>query len=298
MSASLRARPFAVEDHRIGRDGFLRLAVQRHGGRTILTDRQFTLPLQALEPVPLDGDGSLALTLLNPTGGVVGGDHLETEIFVGTGAHLCLTTPSATKVYRTAGPPAVQNTLLTLDAGAVVEYFPDHVIPYPGAALNQSLTVSLASESVAIISESLAVGRLARGERWRFSMIESSIKIMAESAPCFIDRMRLAPELLRADLPAAAAQAGGLGGTEGFGYIATFVAVARRATDWDALSDALYSELQGLPTLSGVSALTRHGLVVRLLAKTADDLHRTIHQLWNVTRGQLLGFPPVDLRKL
>jgi urease accessory protein len=288
MSAPSTARQPPIEDHRIGRDGFLRLAVERRGGRTVLTDRQFTLPLQALEPIPLDGDGSLLLTLLNPTGGLVGGDHLETEVLVGTGAHLCLTTVSATKVYRTAGPPAVQNTVLSLDAGAIVEYLPDHVIPYPGAALSQSLSISLASESVAIISESLAVGRLARGERWRFSSIESSIRVMAGRAPCFIDRMKLAPELLRSD---------GLGGTEGFGYIATFVVAARRAVEWDALSDTLHSTLLSLPTLSGVSRLTRDGLVVRLLAENADDLHRAIHRLWSVARGELLGLPPIDLRK-
>ena len=42
------------------------------------------------------------LMLLNPTGGVLGGDHLVTEIIQEAGTHVCLTTPSATRIYRTA----------------------------------------------------------------------------------------------------------------------------------------------------------------------------------------------------
>ena len=45
--------------------------------------------------------------LLNPTGGVLGGDHLVTEIIQEAGRTFALTTPSATRVYRTSQQPAV-----------------------------------------------------------------------------------------------------------------------------------------------------------------------------------------------
>ena len=48
--------------------------------RTVLTGRRFTLPLQVLEPIDLDGTGSATVFLLNPTGGVLGGDRLETRV--------------------------------------------------------------------------------------------------------------------------------------------------------------------------------------------------------------------------
>ena len=66
----------------------------------MLTGRRFALPLQALEPMDLVGDGSATLLLLNPTGGVLGGDRLETEVSLGPASHVCLSTPSATRVYR------------------------------------------------------------------------------------------------------------------------------------------------------------------------------------------------------
>ena len=60
----------------------------------MLTARRFTLPLQALEPMALADDGAAPLLLLNPTGGILGGDRLETEVVLGAGAHVVLSTPS------------------------------------------------------------------------------------------------------------------------------------------------------------------------------------------------------------
>jgi urease accessory protein len=88
---------------------------------------RFTLPLQTLTQLTLD-DGTAYLILLNPTGGVLGGDHLVTEIVQQSGTHVCLTTPSATRIYRTCERPAILETTIRLGEGAALEYLPDHVI--------------------------------------------------------------------------------------------------------------------------------------------------------------------------
>jgi urease accessory protein UreH len=41
-----------------------------------------------LEPVDLDGRGAATLFLLNPTGGVLGGDRLETAVELGAGSQV------------------------------------------------------------------------------------------------------------------------------------------------------------------------------------------------------------------
>src|ERR1700733_2901557 len=151
---------------RVGRDGFLRLRFARSGAHTVLAQSRFSLPLQALTPLTL-ADGASYLMLLNPTGGVLGGDHLTTEITLEAGTHVCLTTPSATRIYRTADKPAILETVIRLDQGATLEYFPDHVIPHVGSALRQSLRIELLRGSRAIILDSMASGRVAHGERWR-----------------------------------------------------------------------------------------------------------------------------------
>src|SRR5881628_737261 len=97
---------------RVGRDGTLALRFERRGDRSVLAGCRWRLPLQVLAPLALDDA-------------------------VGAGAHACLTTPSATKVYRTAVGPAEQAVRLTLAPGARLEWVPDHTIPFAGAALRQ-----------------------------------------------------------------------------------------------------------------------------------------------------------------
>src|SRR3972149_12051609 len=77
---------FSSTPDRVGRDGALALAFERRGRGTVLTARRFTLPLQALEPIPLEGAGSVCLTLLNPTGGGLGGDRLGAGVAGGARA--------------------------------------------------------------------------------------------------------------------------------------------------------------------------------------------------------------------
>ncbi len=107
---------------RVGRDGFLRLQFEKRRGHTVLIGRNFTLPLQVMEPISLENNGSLYLMLLNPTGGLVGGDSLRTEITLGPEAHVSMTTPAATKVYRTLGPATLQCRQICLGRDATLEY--------------------------------------------------------------------------------------------------------------------------------------------------------------------------------
>ena len=71
--------------------------------------------------------------LLHPPGGIVGGDRLQVEARVGAGAHALLTTPAATKVYRSAGPAAAQEAELVVARDGVLEWLPQETIVYDGA---------------------------------------------------------------------------------------------------------------------------------------------------------------------
>lgn len=272
---------------RVGRDGFLHLSFERRGARTVLTERRFTLPLQALDPMPLNSEGTAILLLLNPTGGLVGGDRLRTEVAVGGGAHCCLTTPSATKVYRTAGPSAVQEFSARLGQRAILEYVPDHLIPSPGAALRQSIRVELGEGSRAILFDAFAVGRVARGEAWRFAELESVLIVTDSLGLRLRDRFRLIP---------SRRTWAGLGGMEGMSYLATLVLLFDE--DPDALLLELDSVLGRSPGIrGGVTSLGRGGLLLRFLAATAPELQATFRHLWAIARRSLLGLGPLDLRK-
>ena len=272
----------------MGRDGFLVLRFERRDNRSVLTHSRFKLPLQVLTPAVLD-DGTLYLMLLNPTGGLVGGDRLLTQIVQGCGTGVCITTPSATRVYRTASNPAFHETFIQVEEGASLEYLPDHVIPHAGSELRQSLRVEMARQSRAIIWDAIAAGRLARGERWHFRALESRTEILLCGRPLFINRTRINPMVQHPDP---------LGLMEGFSYVASLVVLADGFKAWDALVASFEAQLNRLPQVfGGVSLLAASGCLVRLFAHSAVDLTLAQAKLWAQARELVLGLAPFDLRK-
>jgi urease accessory protein len=273
---------------RTGRDGVLHLRLARHGERTVLNYQHFRLPLQVLRPLPLAG-GGLYLMLLNPCGGLVGGDRLTTAIELQAGAHAVLTTPAATKVYATRGAAAQTVTEITLGRGAILEYLPDHLIPHPGALLEQRLTLKMESGGRAILFDATAAGRIARGERWRFERISSETLIRLGDRPLYISRADIAP----GQQPPAAA-----GLMAGFGYLGSVLAVGDGFAHWDEMARAMAEAAAACSVEAGASALAAHGAIVRILSNSADALGRAMAAAWTVARARLLDLPPFDLRKL
>ena len=260
----------------------------RSGARTILTQSRFSLPLQALAPLALE-DGSSYLMLLNPTGGVLGGDWLVAEIDLEAGTHVCLSTPSATRVYRTDDAPAILETVIRVGEGATLEYFPDHVIPHAGSALRQSMRIEMDHGSRVIVLDSIASGRRAHGERWKFRALDSRTEVRVNDKPVYLNRMKTVPSSIRPDA---------LGLMQEFDYMTSLLVVADGFTRWLELCETLNAALERMPELlGGASVLARGGCVARFLARSASDMTDANKKLWGVAREALLGLAPFDDRK-
>jgi urease accessory protein len=268
---------------RVGRDGRLALAFERRGRRTVVARCRFTLPLQVLAPMALD-DSAAIVSVLNPTGGVVGGDTLAIEIDVAAGAHACLTTPSATTVYRATSSAARQDVTLRLAPGACLEWVPDHTIPFPGAALRQSLSAEVGDGAALVVLDAFAAGRVACGEAWRFAELDSALSIRDARGLVLHDRL-----VLRDGRPR------GLGIDEGFPYFATIAVVADRGVE--AFAERLGASGPPGGAEIGVGLLARRGAVVRCLAADAPALGQAVDTVWRAARREVLGLPPLALRK-
>src|SRR5258708_6243549 len=237
---------------RTGRDGFLDLAFSREGQRTVLTRRRFTHPLQALAPVRFP-DGSLCLMMLNPSGGMVGGDRLITTIELGPQASALLTTASASKAYRTLRDPAFQKTAVNLGEGATLEYLPDHLIPHPGAAVRQSLRVEMAPHSRAIVYDAIAAGRIGRDERWAFRELTSEVIIRRKSQPIYLNRSRIIPEIQPLTQ---------LGWMEDFNYLASIIVVGEAGSQWSSILSETETALNAIPGINfGLSEIADGGWI-------------------------------------
>jgi urease accessory protein len=268
---------------RVGRDGTLLLGFERRGQATVLARCRFTLPLQVLTPVALD-DTAAVVSILNPTGGLVGGDRLRIDVNVGAGAHACLTTPSATKVYRTAGEVAVQEAQLRVGPDATLEWVPDHTIPFAGSAFRQSIDIDVSAGARLIVVDAFAAGRVAREERWQFRVLESALRVRDAAGWLLLDRFAL-----------GAGPWEGLGFTEGAPYFATMVVVGKAAGEARVALATAASALCGSRAAIGMSR--RGAVVVRCLAPSAPALTDAIDVLWGTARQALLGVAPPALRK-
>jgi urease accessory protein len=275
---------------RVGRDGALRLRFERRGSVTVVAGCRYTLPLQALAPVALD-DPAAVVSILNPTGGVVGGDRLSIEVEATAGAHAVLTTPSATRVYRTDGEDATQLVKISVGPQAAVEWVPDHTIPFAGSAFRQRLDVEMDETARLILVDAFSAGRVGRGEAWQFALLDSAVSVRDGRGWLLHDRLAL-----RGPMTGKDTAWDGLGYAESHPYFATIAIVG--CFDRERFADDLGQQCPGVDAgRIGVAVLARRGLLIRCLAPSAPELLDTIEACWGLGRRALLGLPPLALRK-
>ena len=101
-------------------------------------------PLHILQSLYPEGDAVCHNVLAHPPGGLVGGDTLDISATVGPGAHGLVTTPGATRFYRSTGELALQRTHLTLAEGARLEWLPLEALCYNACNAENHLTLNLA----------------------------------------------------------------------------------------------------------------------------------------------------------
>jgi len=244
-----------------------------------------------LPPIYLDDTGAAYTLLLNPSGGLVGGDQLSIDLQLRDDAHVIISAPSANRVYRSQGEVSVQNVDLTVGSGGVLEWFPEHTIPYAGSRFRQKLQATLASGATLLLWDALAAGRIARGERWAFADLDNDIRITTASGGLLTERYRLDQQT---DL-------GRVGLAEAWNYVASLFVIndAMPAEVWSRLESKvalIVDERPGL-VLGGVSTPAVPGLAVKLLAKAAPDLMYMLESIWAAVRESLWNLPPVNWRK-
>ncbi len=101
-------------------------------------------PLRVLQSLYPEGEAVCHNVLVHPPGGLVGGDVLDLQVQVAEGAHALITTPGATRFYKTDGPRASQRTHLALAPGARLEWLPLEAICYNACDADNEVQLALA----------------------------------------------------------------------------------------------------------------------------------------------------------
>jgi urease accessory protein len=272
--------------------GRLHLAFDLRGAQTQMHVREQHAPLKVVRAFA-QADGAALVHLHNVSGGVLAGDKLEMQLHVGRDARVQLTSTSATRLYRQRGTAgmASQTTCVQVDAGGLIEYVPDPIIPFAHSHMQQHTHINLAEDAGLFWWEIISPGRAARGERFAYDELELKTQINACGSPIAIEQARLRPAQQRLGSPAQLGV---------FGHYATFY-VCRIGTDALKLETTLSKVTQHLSqhdeVMWGVSALPAHGVAIRGLAHTSRALMAGLMQFWQCAKQMLYGRPAIAPRK-
>ena len=121
-------------------------------------------PLRVLKTLYPEGDRIAHQVLVHPPGGIVGGDRLDITLDLQPLAHAVLTTPGATRFYRSAGGTGSQHVHATLRSGARLEWLPLESIAPSGCIAQNHARFELALDAEMIGWDLLALGLPASGE--------------------------------------------------------------------------------------------------------------------------------------
>ena len=245
-------------------------------------------PLRVLQRLYPEGPGICHHVLVHPPGGIVGGDELHLDARLDAGAHALITTPGATRFYRSEGALALQHTHLQLAEGARLEWLPMETIAYSGCQAANRVTAALEPGAEMMGWDVLALGLPAAGLAFEAGVYSQQLELPGQ----WLERGRI-----------AAADATLLQGPVGWAghrvsatlwFAAGSALPAARRT---ALVDAARELLQGheLAAAAGATAPQSCVVVLRVLAGRVEpvmQLFAAVRAAWRQLAWGLAAEPP------
>lgn len=138
-------------------------ALRDEAGRCTVQSRHEG-PLRVLKTLYPEGDGIAHQVIVHPPGGIVGGDRLEVNLALQPHTHTVLTTPGATRFYRSDGRGAAQLVQMRVGNGARLEWLPLETIVHGGCSAENRVEFQLDDGAEMIGWDVVALGLPAAGE--------------------------------------------------------------------------------------------------------------------------------------
>ncbi len=255
----------------------LALRYEKVGGRSVITQRRHHGPLLVQKPFYPEGDAVCHSIIVHPPGGIVAGDRLCINLDVETGAHALITTPGATKWYRSEGAFAEQHVTLKLAAGAKLEWLPQEAIVFNSARARQIIAVDLAEGAHYVGWDILMLGRIAAQERFTQGRYEQALKITKNGVPLWLERGHIEAKSALLTSPL---------GLAGCPIVATLIAVG------DAPNAALVAACRAIAAGDGgliAITLVQRVLIARYLGHRVADAKNFLQSVWRELRPHYFG---------
>ena len=245
-------------------------------------------PLRILKSLYPEGDTLCHNVLVHPPGGLVGGDTLDMTVSVGAGSHGLVTTPGATRFYRSDAGLATQQLHARIADGARLEWLPLEAIAYNQCdALNRAV-FELAPTAELMTWDITALGLPATDQPF----VQGTFRQHLEIPGVWLERGTLNgadTRLLNSPM-----------GLAGQCCMATLVFACGAPIATDRLAQGLEAareclEAHDLRWQAGVTAPNPQVMVLRVLAPVTEPAVQLLKQVWVAWRQamwQLSGTPP------
>lgn len=255
----------------------LELWFEKSHGKTRLMRRRHLGPLAVQRAFHPEADGSAHVYLLHPPGGVAGGDRLDIACHLAPQARAVLTTPGATKFYRSQHGTSRQNTVIDVGAGAICENLPQETILFAGADASIGTRVTLAADSAYIGWDFVSLGRPAAGERFATGRVRQRVEIFREGDPIWFEQMALSNAVDTLDASFVFA---------GKPIVGTMVYAGPMVENTvDRIRHMLGAAAQGVFSASQLERV----IVCRYLGDRVSEGKALFSQAWNILRESGLG---------
>jgi urease accessory protein len=246
-------------------------------------------PLRVLQRLYPEGPGICHHVLVHPPGGIVGGDVLELDARLESGCHALITTPGATRFYRSAGDISTQQVHCQLAEGARLEWLPMETIAYSACLAHNRLHFELAPGAEMIGWDVLALGLPAAGQAFERGQFVQELELPG----AWLERGRIdATDSRLLDSPL---------GWAGRRVLATMwfacgshLPTARRDALLDVARERVAQHAE-LASHAGATAPHDRVVVLRVLARRVEPAMQLFKQVWTAwrrTAWQLEATPP------
>lgn len=258
----------------------LALAFAAEGGHTELVRQSHQGPLVVQRPFYPEGREVCHVYILHPPGGLVPGDALVIEVEVQAGARVLVTSPAATKIYRSDGRISRQTQTLRVAPGAMLEWLPQETIVFEGAQAQVKTAVELSGDAAFLGWEILCLGRPACGEGFRSGTCRQHWELWRDGRPLVLERTRFRDDVQRAAW-----------GLRGAAVTGTLLASSPALDD---VGGGILDDLRALPSDTRdlcAATLVRGALVLRYVGGSAERARKVFEKAWCLLRPLLANRP-------
>jgi len=151
-------------------------------------------PIRVLFPA-VGPAGIEEAVLINTSGGIAGGDRLDTAVTALADAHITVTSQAAERIYRALDEPSRISTTLIVANSAKLSWCPQETIVFDRARMKRQTHISVASGAELLALESIVLGRAAHGETVASGEVIDTWRVERDGRLVWADCLRITNDM-------------------------------------------------------------------------------------------------------